>query len=666
MKRLAIVNINPRLLLFGLIACSLLATGLLVRPQTASAAVCANNGSACDVGYFSRQNVAAGSHHNLYNGNDFTWGGSSVLLGLRPSNVGDLKNLILGRLGCTNNANPPTVMTNPGAQNATAAAFTVLTMLGAPPGSSKNLACQRYPEWAKLMDDYNYAGLIHFSEWKSTDGVNTRLTYSAGTDVSYYTDWEAPSDTSVVFYSPIPGGGILYAIKRDCGNPIGRLRPLVRNFNLSSSITPKVNGAVAAVAEPGDSVNFEYAINNSGTTPSSAANCYGGKLNRPGYHNPINPAESGGVALILSCPRSEFNPGRSVVGIEVPLTATAGMSYCRTLFVTPISQSNNGTNSTEVCINVVSKPYLMVFGGDVSAGGEVESAPGSCTNNSNASIVSWNKNTAGYAGAGVQFAALAMGTIKEFSTAQRSPAGGATMPAGLSFSSTTQSGNKYGGNLGTAKCIKDYYAEKPAATNSVTPPASLSSLGTGDYFANSSLALSGGNINPGQKTTLYVNGDLFISSNITYVGGWSYDKIPLFKVVVRGSIFIGSGVDRLDGVYIAQPLADLTKGNVYTCATDATPPFDEPLNNPGRTAFYSGCSLKKLTVNGSVVARNIQFLRTSGTLRTSTTTEGRTSNGAAEAFNYGPGFWITQPTNSSTDTGRVENYDAITSLPPVL
>lgn len=652
---------KTRLALLAFATCSLLLPGSMAQPQKASAATCANNGTACDVGYFSRQAVT-GAQHNLYYGNDASWGGSPFLLGLRPSNVTQLKNMITGRLACNG-----AVLSNPGAQNATAAAFTVMTMLGVPPGNSKNIACQRLGEWTNLMDAYDSAGLIHYSEWKSLDGVNTRLSYNQGTDVSYYTDWDPPSDRSIVFYDP-NGSGPLYAIKRDCGNPIGRLRALTWDYDLRPTITAtdSAGNTVTGAVEPGETVTFRYYIRNYGGSGSETVNCYGGKLPHAGYFPTPATPESGGTPLILSCPR-RFNAGTAniQVGGPEPVTATANTTICRTLFVNP-AVHGGGARGTEICVAVASRPYTMVFGGDVKTGGGVETTPDTCAQDAQASIATWNKHTAasGYAGAGTQFAALATGVIKAFATAQHGPAGGAGVPSGLAFASTTQNlpAIRYGGSYGPTPCIKDYYSQRPAVASS--PPDNVSAMVSGDYATNASFVLNGGNVNPGQKSTLYVDGDLYISNNIQYINNWSFDQIPLFKVVVRGNIFIGSNVTRLDGIFIAQPRSDGSQGYVYTCATDSTPPFTPLTLTAG--SFYNTCATNKLTVNGSVVAQQIQFLRTRGTLRDSSTGDNRGSNGAAEQFNYGPANWITQPTNTSTDDGEVDNYDAITSLPPVL
>jgi hypothetical protein len=633
-----------------------------MHPQVASALVCTDNGLACNVGYFSGQGVT-GSQHNLYYGNDGSWGGSPFLLGLRPNNVGDLKFLIGARLSCTNGGNPPTVMTAPGTQNSTGAAFTVLTMLGAPPGTSKHVACQRFWEWASLMDAYDNAGLIHYSEWYAPNGVNTRLSYNQGTDVSYYTDWGPPSAPSVVFYDP-NGSGPLYAIKRDCGNPLGRLRPLTWDYDLRPLITAtnSAGGNVASgTVEPGDTLTFRYYIRNDGGTASELVNCYGGRLPHAGYFPTPPTPEGGGAPLALGCPRTfGVSSANILVGGPETVTATANTTVCRTLFVNP-AVHGGGARGTEVCVPVVSRPYTMTFGGDVKTGGRVETSPDDCSIDTNASIATWNIHNApaGYYGSGVQYGAVATGVLRAFATAQGS-AGSPGMPSGLAFASTTQNlgAGSYGGGFGDAPCVKDYYSQRPATTSTI--PANVSSMVTGAYGGSGTITLAGGNVNPAQKIRVYIDGDLFITgTGIRYAGSWSYGNIPMLEVVVRGNIYIANTVTQLDGTYIAQQRTDGSRGYIYTCATSAAP------MTLTAGAFYGACATK-LTVNGSLVAANMQPLRTIGTLRDGSPGETKASNNAAESFNYGPGFWITQPSLDTSEDGEVDNYDAITSLPPVL
>jgi hypothetical protein len=631
-----------RLTLLGVLLCAVTVGILSINPQKASADACAVNGRDCYFGYF-------------YNGYDpappgTRWNVIDAPALLNVHNRWDFINTISAYLaGCTDN----------NSQNQTGAALIVLTMLSAPPGTPKWHACARFNEWTTYVHILNDANLIRYDQIHNFGGINTR---SNKVDVHWYQ--QSGSSPSIVIYDPNTGLPI-YAIKKDCANPIGKLGKLTLNYQLQPSITTTVNGAASTgTAEAGDTVQFIFRINNNGNTNSPTVNCDAHNVNHSGYFpTPASP-EPGGPNIPTSCPMP-FWAGTSTQVAAETVTATANTTVCRTLFVEPATHSG-GRNGTEVCIPVVSKPYLSVFGGDVAAGGGVEASAGTCTTNPNAAIVAWNKNTAGYAGAGVQYAALAMNTIRGFATAQNSPAGGANAPVGLSFSSTTQNGptEKYGGDFQAAKCIKDYYGQKPASATALTANTNIPAT-SGVYATpvGTSAVLNSGTVANGQKITIFVDGDLFVNGNILYAGGSTYDQIPLLQLVVRGNIHIRNTATRLDGVYIAQPLADLTKGYVYTCSTDSTPPFDAPIINNG--AFYSSCT-NKLTVNGSVVARDIQFLRTSGTLRQSNPGETSASNNAAEVFNYGPAFWITQPTMSTTNDGSVDNYDAITSLAPIL
>lgn len=637
MIRFGFRNRTLGLAVLGIVVCGLTFLATSINPQKAKADICSPNGRDCYFGYFfNGYDGGPGTRqHNLLT--------APALLNV--NNGFELVQTIKSNLACAGSN-----LSNPNGQNPTGAAFIVLTMLGVPTGTNKNVACQRFDEWSGNVYNLEASGLINFNQTYNFGGINTR---SSLTDVAYYPNEGAAN--SIVFYNPRNPSQATYAIKKDCGNPVGRLLAAQVYWDLTPSVQATVNGSPSGTAEAGDSVTFTFNVRNNALNDSHTVNCNAAAPNHSGYFaSPATP-ESGGTPVATSCPRSFGRNATTTVATQT-VTAPANTTLCRTLFVNSATPAGE-TRSFEACVVVVSKPYLMVFGGDVSAGGDIETAADTCTTNAAASIASWNKNTAGYAGAGVQFAALATGTIKEFSTAQNSPAGGAGMPGGLSFSSTTQSGNKYGGDFGTAKCIKDYYAQKPASTNAA--PASLTSMVDGNYASGASLTLSGGNINPGQKTTLYVDGDLYITSNIVYTGSWSYDKIPLFRAIVKGNIYIGKDVTRLDGLYIAQPLADLSKGYVYTCATTMAPP------TLTAGAFYNSCT-NKLTVNGSVVSRSIQFLRTSGTLRSSSPGETSSSNNAAEVFNYGPGSWISQPQVTTNDSFNLDNYDAITSLPPVL
>lgn len=662
MKRLA--RIKSRLVVAGLVACSLVVLSSSINVPKANAYVCTDNGLGCDIGYFSGANLAAGAHHNLYYGNDGTWGGSPFLLGLRVNNAYDFEVTIQRRLNCK----PGWVgVTNPADQNTVGAAFTVLTMLGAPPGTSKDVACQRLTEWQFLITSYDDQHLITWAEWQNLDGVNTRLSFNGGTDVTYYSDNEPPSDQSITFRSP--GGAVLYKIKRDCGNPIGRAQALPKlTYGLKGAVTPNPSGTV----EPGTSVNFKYTVtNNPAQRDSDAATCTIYTIVRPGYvsgkpaHNGSDPSRN------VACP--PISPGGTytipAAGSDT-FTASANQTYCRELVITPADQ-NGGTNSTESCVIVVSKPYVAAFGGDVSAGNGFGT---SCTEDTNATIVGWSQRSPTFAGAGTQYAAYVLNALQDFATAQHNT--GAPTPSGLGFSNSAitvanQNSGTYANAFGTSlPCNPDYASQKPSTTNVIplgSVPAAglaLNSLPNGaSSYTGPQLKIAASALGINQNITLYVTGDVYISGNVTYNGSWTVDQIPSLKLIVKGNVFVGGSVSQLDGAYISQDNGG-TGGTIYTCTDAASPYTALSLTSPGNT-IYNTCSTK-LVVNGSFTAKHVELLRTNGTLNQSNAGETATSNAAAEVFNFNPSLWIAQPVPGSSTSNSSDAYDSVVSLPPVL
>jgi hypothetical protein len=299
----------------------------------------------------------------------------------------------------------------------------------------------------------------------------------------------------------------------------------------------------------------------------------------------------------------------------------------------------------------------------VSAGAGLDTAPSVCTTNTDAAITSWNQQALnGYSGAGTQYAAYALDIINDFATAQNNA--GSSTPTGLSFANTSTNvgGGNFGGNFGSSDCIPNYYSTKPASTQPLL--SSVNTMTTGAYSGSGTINFNGGTVQPGQRISVYVNGNVYINNNIVYGGsGWSLNNIPLFQLIVQGNIYIGSNVSRLDGVYIAQEQSDGSGGVIYTCSTWSGGVPSVPSTANG--AFYDTCN-NKLTVNGAVVANSVEFLRTAGSLSNSSPGETSDVNGngnnAAEVFNFNPAVWLAQPVTNSI----VNGYDSITSLPPIL
>jgi len=442
------------------------------------------------------------------------------------------------------------------------------------------------------------------------------------------------------------------------------------NYTLTPSILATVNGVSSSTAEVGDNVVFTFAVTNSGPDPSPSVSCTVYGLSRTGSYTAPSPADStsdaGYSPPATGCPKV-FTPGANPLGSQAVdggaiIAGNVNKTICRSMYVSPATNAGGSAN-TEACVRIVAKPYMRVYGGDISAGGGFGD---SCSTNNGAAVIGWNRRLASsptWAGAGAEYAIYAMSTIFDAADAFMGNTGPARAdaPGDLSFANTSTflSAGRFGGGFGSVPCIHDYYADRPATTLAL--PASINAMTTGTYGANTNTYFGTfpvSNIDPGERITVYIDGDVYINTNIVYTGAgtWSSGNIPSFKLVVRGNIYIDLSITQLDGLYVAEPNG-ASGGTIYTCAMTVPALF----TLPSTTAIASQCNTK-LTVNGSFIAKQVQFLRTKGAQSQSSTFEPSTSANIGEVFNYSPMLWIPQP---AATTGQPP-YDAIVSLPPVL
>lgn len=593
------------------------------------------------------------------------------------------------------------------ANRVTGASFVIQTMIGSPlPNPAQGFGSPTTPrpptadqrnEWVNRIRGYSsgstagwwQAGPNGTVEWWGAQHLacGSYNTYWQGNgsgtnpnDIAPYymepgnSDCEIASviDSVIVFRDT--AGNEVYKIRRDCMNPLGTLNALntydPTNFSLEPDLSAVIyDGATTvpgSVAEVGDRVTFTYAVRNNGTTASSTVNCSVTGRSYPGYQNPGTSGPLGGTpvaGVVTGCPRS-FPTGPPLIWTEVINlnTSQANQTICRQIEVSPRSNTDASALRKVLCIQVANKPYSKVFNGDISVGGGFASGGSNtcaATTKQHASVVGWNRRAAnGYNGAGTRHAIYALEAIFDFSSAQHNA--GAAMPKGLSFANTSSNVNSgwYGGRFGSTGCVPDYFAARPAADQPWKANINAMSDGTGGvYYSGSSTTLAGGNVNNNSKVSVYVDGDLHITGDIQYGNNFNVSSMPLLQIVVRGNIYIHRDVTRLDGIYIAQPTGATTKGAIYTCASDTA------FTVVSRTAanYFTQCN-KKLTVNGVFTARQINLMRTAGSLKSATAGETSESNNAGEAFSYSPAFWMQQPRSSS----GADTYDAITSLPPIL
>lgn len=365
-------------------------------------------------------------------------------------------------------------------------------------------------------------------------------------------------------------------------------------------------------------------------------------IRRGGSVIPIPGNPSPEVLNVNSSSSIAYNDVRNNIAALVQ----TGDQVCASLTVAPgegevnsdgsIKPGPNPAVTDEKCQRIYNKPYFRVYGGDVIAGsGFGESCDPTANPGHPARIIGFGEKDG--RGSAAQLAAQAIGKISGFSTATLV----GRVPKGLSFSNTAGDATYGGAFSDSGVCAHNYFSDRSGYTQ-----------------AGPTIGAQYQNIAPGSTIRLYRDGDVTINQDITYnLNGWTPSSMPSFYLVVRGDIYISRNVERLDGVFIAQPKEDGTGGVIYTC----TMPGNSGL--PSSSNDWESCEEKRLTVNGSFIAQKIKLYRTRGSMRESSAADGRGSGNPAELFIYSPEIWMASPNAGGLNVG---NYDSITSLPPVL
>lgn len=282
----------------------------------------------------------------------------------------------------------------------------------------------------------------------------------------------------------------------------------------------------------------------------------------------------------------------------------AGDQYCATIsaaytsgYVGPGGPHDivgaTGPASKDSCDKIHNDPYFKVFHGSISAGGDFSST-GTCTGGG--LLAGWNDNSdpAGTdRGAGSELSALALVRVTGFASAQTDIA---RPPTDLTFANTVLADKSndrespaLGGNFdpGGSHCLPD-----------VAPKSGTVTI-TGPYS-------QGGISGMSNARSVFVNGDVRITGNITYSNSWSLNNVPSFVLHATGNIYIDRGVTQLDGLYISNK-------KIYTCGSGFAP---MPAGS-----MYGNCN-NQLTIHGSFVAKQINLERTFGSLRDETPNPG--------------------------------------------
>jgi len=314
-----------------------------------------------------------------------------------------------------------------------------------------------------------------------------------------------------------------------------------------------------------------------------------------------------------------------------------------------------------------SRPFFEVRGTDARTGGGYKSSIGSCGSAGDPPYVSPTSAKKDIEGGIRSFAFNLGGTIY----GSRGEFGADVLGvifqgqnygfyAGATFANQDQPSNSMGGFLNsdnggiyTAHCLDDYYTNtRLTQTPTGFGGGNIGAQASGQYQASSSISLSGTNVPHGKQITLYVNGDVTITGNITYDNIWdatNQKDVPFLAIIARGNIYVAPGVTTLDGLYISQPDTSSGGGIFNTCT-------------PG-----DFCN-QQLVVNGAVIAQGVQLLRAHGTVGPLEQDQNNLTTNPAEVFNFVPSMVMGLPYWQNVDRGGAvvpNDIEALFSLPPV-
>ena len=596
---------------------------LMFFPKQVNADQCSINGRDCYIGYFFGQ----------YDGGPGTLRNNVMSLPamLNVNNVNDLVNVTRSHMNCSGG-----VLVNGGSQNATGSAFIILTMLGYAPGTSKNVACQVFDEWAATVQQW--APYTNYNTFYDFGGLNTR---SSNTDVAYYPSAQTAA-WSIVFYHPTTGEP-LYAIKKDCANPVGVLRELPNNYTL----TPRVDTVSPTQIEAGSKMTVTTSVDNEGDVDSRPTQWEITQMNvQPGQPVPNSSggissdapcqgnggAPSGnyfrnGVATCKNAARGSgvFSRGSPSGSLQPELNGydigdvAVGTQVCFALSVQPRTNSDDRwAHSAPVCTTVGKKPKIQVWGGDVSVRGRIETSTSVKDVGGNKTFGSW-----------VEYGAFSVGVNSRFASGSGLNGQDNNTQAvwsKLTFANVDNSSNPSFGQFTSSAgfrpqpTVAAYFGavadKQPIGSGSVDiSTLTFATGGPVTVRTANDLTITASNIPPGRSVVIIASGTVTIAGNIAYSDAnlTSVNAIPQV-VIIAGNINVQDNVGRVDSWLV-------TGGTINTCS-----------NFSGNLTSNKCGGL--LEVNGPVITNKLLLNRTAGS------GVGPASGDPAERFNLRPDAYL--------------------------
>jgi len=337
--------------------------------------------------------------------------------------------------------------------------------------------------------------------------------------------------------------------------------------------------------------------------------------------------------------------------------------------------------------SVSNRPYARFYGNDVFAGGGFGD---NCSSSGvfDARGYGNGASQSTYKGTASELAVFAIGQIQNVLPGSQYLRTG---PEALAFANTTTSlvvpdTGGFGGGFGSVLCSPDYYSKASSAnvlpnkaTNDLS--ADISTSGSYRYGSGGKTVLTtGAGIADGKRLVIYVDGDVQIKASPTGRFGYSNASgnwpggladVPSLYVIASGNIYIDSDVTTMDGVYIAQQrptdISDET-GRIYSCSRNANNPAANLSDKGagGDAAFVLSNCNRKLTVNGSFLAKRVYLLRSLGTVNDGKPYESYkdATNKIAEIFRFTPEIYLIEAGGGLPPRSTTAKIDSIVALPP--
>lgn len=305
-----------------------------------------------------------------------------------------------------------------------------------------------------------------------------------------------------------------------------------------------------------------------------------------------------------------------------------GTKVCWLLAVKPPSNDYSGwLHATPLCITIGKKPKLRVLGGDVRAGGSIQTST---------SIV--NKNGLKTFGSWVEFGALSVGDNIGFASGASlrsgDPSPSQSSWSDLTFANTSatvpaadesQFGH-YNSNLPAMPDLRNYFE---ARTKNAFSSGSLS--GKSGVYSAGNITITGSN-NINQTVVIVSTGTVKVNGNITLDDGAynSLGDLPQVVIIAR-NIEIDDSVTRVDAWLVSD-------GWVNTCSAidvpTVSPTGTDSSTDPASGKLNAGVCDKTLRINGPVIAERLYLYRTSGSEGVSDIAE------TAETINLRPDAYL--------------------------